>query len=388
VDLKKFLKKYKTLKVGMLTNQSAFFTDKSSSYHFQFFSKKLNLVTLFMPEHGLFAELQDQVSGSQLKYNYGEVGIINLYGDTEDSLVAKEKAFDDLDLIMIDIRDVGSRYYTFLTSAFYLLKSVSEYNKRTDKKSIMICVVDSPNPIGRKIEGTPLQKEFESFVGVFGVVHRHGLTPAELLSYYNYTYSLSLQIDILPIGELYIEEENSFYWIPPSPNIPTRNTCFVYPGQCLLEGTNLSEGRGTTRPFEIFGAPFIDIQDPLLKSVLETNMDGTYILRPLFFQPTFHKFTNQRCGGFQIIIQDPKKFHSLLFTLHFIKTIKDYYPENFEYLKGPYEFRSDRPAIELLVGDSYLLDYLSGKTGFKMVRQYLNDKEAEWKKERKPYLLY
>jgi uncharacterized protein YbbC (DUF1343 family) len=162
VDLKKFLKKYKTLKVGILTNQSAFFTNKSSSYHFQFFSKKLNLVTLFMPEHGLFAELQDQVSGSQLKYNYGEVGIINLYGDTEDSLVAKEKAFDDLDLIMIDIRDVGSRYYTFLTSAFYLLKSVSEYNKRTDKKSIMICVVDSPNPIGRMGACTIL-----SLAGVF-----------------------------------------------------------------------------------------------------------------------------------------------------------------------------------------------------------------------------
>lgn len=341
-----------------------------------------------MPEHGLFAELQDQVSGSQLKYNYGEMDIINLYGDTEDTLVAREQAFEKLDVIIVDIRDVGSRYYTFLTSAYYLLKSISEFNQKSDKKSISVCIVDSPNPIGRKIEGSPLQKEFESFVGVSGVFHRHGLTPAELLSYYNSSKDLNLRIEILPVGELYSNEEKDFFWIPPSPNIPTRNTCLVYPGQCLLEGTNLSEGRGTTRPFEIFGAPFIDIQDPLLISMLDNNRDKSYILRPLYFQPTFHKFSNQKCGGYQLMITDTRKFHSLLFTLHFIKTIKDYYPDKFEYLKGPYEFRSDKPAIELLVGDHFLLDYLLGKNNLKMVRQYLSEREEAWKKERKSFLLY
>lgn len=386
IKLKKFLKKYNTARIGMLTNQSAYSTTRG--YHFEFLARHLPIQTLFMPEHGLFAELQDQVSGSQLTYSYKNIKIHNLYGDSESSLLVSREALEELDLIIIDIRDVGARYYTFLTSAYYLLLEIHKFNITAKSSSLSVVVIDSPNPIGRKVEGSPLESQYESFVGVSGMVHRHGFTPAELLRYYIFNKSLQVPIEILPIGEIYSIIDSSFLWIPPSPNIPTANTCFVYPGQCLLEGTNLSEGRGTTKPFEIFGAPFINIQDELLISLLKKPKDSTYQIRPLFFQPTFHKHSGKICGGFQIMVLDKKEFHSLLFSLHFIKTIQDYYPDHFAYLKGAYEFRSDKPAIELLLGDTFLLGYLSGKNSYKQVREYLEGTERKWKKSRKEFFLY
>jgi uncharacterized protein YbbC (DUF1343 family) len=386
IKLNKFLKKYESSRVGMLTNQSAY--TSSRGYHFEFLSSRLSLKTLFMPEHGLFAELQDQISGSGLTYSYQNIKIQNLYGDSESSLIVPRHALEELDLILIDIRDVGARYYTFLTSAYYLLLEVHKFNLTNSSKSLAVVVIDSPNPIGRNVEGSPLESQYESFVGVSGMVHRHGLTPAELLQYYISTKSLEIPFEALPIGEIYDFKDSSLLWIPPSPNIPSANTCFVYPGQCLLEGTNLSEGRGTTKPFEIFGAPFIDIQDKLLLSLLNQPKDSSYLIRPLFFQPTFHKHSGIRCGGFQIMVLDKKEFHSLLFSLHFIKTIQDYYPDQFAYLQGAYEFRSDKAAIELLLGDTFLLGYLSGKNSYKQVREYLKTTEKQWKRERKEYFLY
>jgi uncharacterized protein YbbC (DUF1343 family) len=377
IKLKKFYSLYRDSSIGLLTNQSAFGGKLGLKYHFEVFQELLNVKYLFMPEHGLFAELQDQVPGDSLKYNYKNVEVVNLYGQSENTLFIDEKYLNTLDMVLIDIRDVGARYYTFLTTAYYLLRSIDSYHKKSLKK-IEVCVVDSSNPIGRKIEGSPLEPTFESFVGVPTVPHRHGLTSAELLDYYCKEFHFSIKLNVISIGEVYYKNDTSENWIPPSPNIPTIDTCRVYVGQCLLEGTNLSEGRGTTKPFEIFGAPFIDIQDKILISQINYLKDDTFVLRPLYFSPTFHKHSNKICGGFQLMVVNPKKFSSLLFSLGFIKIIKDYY-EEFEYLKGPYEFRSDRPAIELLVGDSFLLDFLDSKRGFKEVKEYLKYRENEWR---------
>ncbi|MCX7998310.1 MAG: DUF1343 domain-containing protein [Leptospiraceae bacterium] len=375
MDFKKLEKKFSSAKAGILTNQSAFGGKLGFRYHFEYFKEEWNLTHIFLPEHGLFAELQDQVSGSSLKYNYGNIKIINLYGDDESSLTLPMDELEELELIIIDIRDVGARYYTFLTSAYYIMKSVHDYNQKTQKSSIELLVIDSPNPIGRRVEGSPLKLEYESFVGVHSVLHRHGLTPAELLLYYKETFSLNVKIHICEIGEVYSKKDE--FWIPPSPNIPNQETCLVYPGQCLLEGTNLSEGRGTTRPFEIFGAPFIDVQNRLLLVQLNRYANETYHLRPLYFQPTFHKHANKICGGFQLILLS-KKFHSLLFTLYFLRTIRDFYNKEFEYLQGAYEFRSDKRAIELLAGDEVLIDYLEGNGTYPQIREYLREKEDEW----------
>ncbi len=385
MEWKKLEKKYASARAGILTNQSAFGGKLGQVYHFEYFRENWNLTHIFLPEHGLFAELQDQVSGSSLKYNYGNIKIINLYGEEEASLVLSKEVLKELDVIIIDIRDVGARYYTFLTSAYYILKTIHDLNQESYPHTVEAIVIDSPNPVGRKIEGSPLKPEYESFVGVSGVVHKHGLTPGELLNYYKQKFSLNVKLHVCEIGEVYFKKDD--FWIPPSPNIPSIETCLVYSGQCLLEGTNLSEGRGTTRPFEIFGAPFLDIQNKFLLVQLNRYANETYFLRPLYFQPTFHKYANTICGGFQLI-PTSKKFHSLLFTLHFIRTVREVYPNHFQYLQGPYEFRSDKRAIELLVGDPILLSYLEGKGSYLEMKAYLREKEEEWEDEIEEIKIY
>lgn len=370
----------KDKRLGMLTNQSAFGKDRE--YHFRWVSHEANLAVLFVPEHGLFAELQDQVSGKNLQYDLGKTEIVNLYGDEESSLVPKESVFQKLDAIIIDIRDVGARYYTFLTSAFYLMQAVAEFQKKANSHKIEFFIIDSPNPIMGKIEGSPLQETYSSFVGVPSVLHCHGLTPAGLLSYYRKEFQLDLQISIIPIGEFHSKDLFSFLWIPPSPNIPTRNTCFVYGGQCLLEGTNLSEGRGTTRPFETFGAPYLKKKGKVeLDKRLAEHQPDALLLRPTRFLPTFHKYDGIVCDGFQILLTNPKEFHSLWFTLFFLRQVIELFPGDFAFLDGVYEFRSDRPAIELLVGDPILLDYLNGKHSNEFIWGYLQESEMEWFKK-------
>ncbi|PJZ43276.1 hypothetical protein CH370_02285 [Leptospira kmetyi] len=380
--MNKIEKLLRVSRIGMVTNQSAF--GPNGEYHFQSVHKRYDLKKIFLPEHGLFAELQDQVSGSNLKYNLDNVEFVNLYGDHESSLVPDSVSLDGLDVVVVDIRDVGARYYTFLTTAYYFLEEISKWNS-SGKKEISVVVFDSPNPAGKKIEGSPLGKEFESFVGVRTVLHRHGLTPGELLSYYQKEFSLNVKIRI-ERKNWYQKEDSEFLWIPPSPNIPFRSTCFVYSGQCLLEGTNLSEGRGTTRPFETFGAPYIDEQNERIRKALEESQKGSVTLRPLKFIPTFHKHKDTICGGYQILLKKPEKFHSLFFSLKLIRMLREEYPNGFEYRAGAYEFRSDRPAIELLVGDRFLLDYLDGKYSDSIVFDYLNEQERTWKKKCKAML--
>ncbi|TGK31069.1 DUF1343 domain-containing protein [Leptospira gomenensis] len=364
-------------RIGMITNQSAF--GPNGEYHFQTIRKRYDLKKIFLPEHGLFAELQDQVSGSGLRYDWEGVEFVNLYGDHESSLVPDAVSLEGLDLILVDIRDTGARYYTFLTTAYYFLEEIGKWNS-SGKQEISVLVIDSSNPAGRKVEGTPLQKEFESFVGVRGVLHRHGLTPGELLSYYVEEFSINVNLKTIRKG-WYRDENGEFSWIPPSPNIPFRSTCYVYSGQCLLEGTNLSEGRGTTRPFEIFGAPYVDERKEKFRKELERLQKDVFVLRPLKFVPTFHKHKDLVCGGYQILLRKPEKFHALYFTLKFIRMLREEYPNEFAYRDGAYEFRSDRPAIELLVGDRILLDYLNGEYSDSIVFEYLQEAEASWRKK-------
>ncbi len=371
-----YLKKWKNARTGILTNQTGW----NGEYHFQSLHGFLDVIRVFIPEHGLFGELQDQVSGRDLQYESDHCEFWNLYGDTEESLIPPDDKLTDLDLLIIDIRDIGSRYYTFLTTAYYILKKISELTRNSESTPCVI-VFDSPNPIGRKVEGTPLYPGYSSFVGIQGVVHRHGLSSGELLSFYKERDSLNIELEVIPPGVFHPQNYDAFSWIPPSPNIPALTTCYVYPGQCLLEGTNLSEGRGTTRPFEIFGAPYIQSENAYLKKEMESYSSGSFVLRPLRFKPTFHKHSGKICEGYQLHLVQPEKFHSLFFTLHLLRTIRILYPRDFEFLSGCYEFRSDRPAIELLVGDPILLNYINGMGRTKDIQDYLYEEEKKWEKE-------
>jgi len=369
------LEAYTGANTGILTNHTGY--DFKEGYHFISLAKELTIVRVFIPEHGLFAELQDQVSGSRLKYFGQDLDFCNLYGDSETSLVPSDDKLLDLEVIIIDIRDVGSRYYTFLTTAYYILERLSQLKKTVSIPEIII--FDSPNPIGKKVEGTPLLENYSSFVGVQSVLHRHGLTPAGLMEYYNDEMKLSLILNVIKPGKYHPKEYSHLTWIPPSPNIPSITSCLVYPGQCLLEGTNLSEGRGTTRPFEIFGAPYLKLDDKFISEAMSNFNDGSFHLRSLRFVPTFHKHKDLICNGYHLIVLDPEKFHSLLFTLCLLKNLMESYTNEFQFLDGVYEFRSDRPAIELLVGDPKLLDFIKGKDSIDSIKESLFLEEEKWK---------
>lgn len=391
-------------RVALLCNQTSWdFTE--GAYLFELLHKKGTLHRIFMPEHGLFAELQDQEaldSGEFYKcLGLEGVDFVSLYGATESSLSAPLDKLTDLDAIIIDLQDVGCRYYTFISTVDKLFRSLTE-NSLTPT----IYVIDRPNPAGRQVEGTYIGKEYTSFIGVEGLIHRHGLTFGELCYFLHDRLSAKFPLNIIPYtlddkyqksytlpgaGTSYVKTPCSIY---PSPNIPSPYTCLVYSGQCLFEGTNLSEGRGTTRPFEIFGAPFLGS----LHYYNRTNgysgwndkrhpvADKGAMLRMLHFIPTFHKYAGELCYGFQLHLTG-EPYHSLSHTLRILRFLRENV-EDFAWREGVYEKGNDRIAIELLAGDSLLLDYLNGKASKSELYQALAEGEEKWIKEASDYTIY
>lgn len=358
---------FRSGRVGLLCNQTAY-DFETQQYLFQILSQREVLKKLFLPEHGLFAELQDQLPLTETSV-YSALGlkseIVSLYGKTESSLVVDKKHLENLDAIVIDLQDVGSRYYTFLTTASYLFDTLKVYNL-----NLPVYVIDRKNPAGRFVEGTILPEKYASFIGRPGIIHRHALNTGEYFSYIHQMLSCRFPIKILSPTNPQAACE-----IAPSPNLPTETTAAVYSGQCLWEGTNLSEGRGTTRPFEIFGAPYLfEIHKINIPSELARPPGA--ILRKIRFIPTFHKHADQTCDGFQIHLTEGP-YHSLKHSLQLIRFIADQ-KSGFDWRRGAYEFRSDRPAIELLAGDDEMVAYLYGKGSFTRVEEKMADEEATW----------
>lgn len=387
------------LRIGLLANQVSFSFTKNR-YSFELIP---GLERAFLPEHGLFAELQDQIPiDSVSPYRFlRDVQWVSLYGERESSLLPDASLLKDLDMIIVDVQDVGARYYTFLTSVFYTMQVAL-----TLENPPAFCIVDRPNPAGRAVEGTPLQNRYASFVGVPGVLHRHGLTAAELILYYRdrhpdlknghrlkfaiiaYDHSIPIKDET---GWLTKEADTRTamqppWTIPPSPNMPSPITPFVYAGQCLLEGTNLSEGRGTTRPFEIFGAPYIDENWMMSLAQRDEIRHADLSLRPLRFIPTFHKFAGSVCNGWQLLPLG-RRFHSLLFSLDLLRLIKERFAD-FAWRTETYEYRDDLLAIEMLAGDDRLLEYLNGRGERAELQQYIEAEERRWVEQAQPYVLY
>ena len=393
-------------RLGLIANQVAFdFT--SGRYLHELLHERGVLKTLFLPEHGLFAELQDQeplidgsvygLSGSGGAGGAPEAGeglnVVSLYGRDEESLRPAPELVRGLDGLVIALQDVGVRYYTFAVTVAYFLEELA-----LSAPSCRVYVLDSPNPAGRRVEGTLLPESYASFVGYPGLPQRHGLTLGELLLYLREARSWPLELEILPpetptsempasgapvFGAPVFGASSAPYFIWPSPNMPGELTPRLYSGQCLLEGTNLSEGRGTTRPFEIWGAPYLRVFDAAREKPPEQRGG---LLRPLRFLPTFHKFAGEVCQGAQIHLLS-EEYHSLAHTLKLIRWARENHPE-FEFRRGVYEFRSDRPAIEILAGDDVLLEYLRGEASFQRVREALQEGEEAWRARASRYLLY
>ncbi|MCA9536981.1 MAG: DUF1343 domain-containing protein [Myxococcales bacterium] len=308
------------------------------------------VVTLFGPEHGYGGEAQDMAPvGSDESGTGGvpreRVRVFSLYGTTFDALRPTPDMLTGLDAVVVDLQDVGARYYTFVWSAALMLEAAAAVG-------IPTVVLDRPNPLGGVVlEGAPQRPGYRSFVGLYDVPVRHGLTIAEITRMVHAQLALDaaalVTVPMLGWQRPMYFDQTGLPWVYPSPNMPTLDTAVVYPGGCLIEGTLLSEGRGTTRPFEVFGGPWVDGQ--ALASALDGKLPGA-VLRPLHFQPTFQKHAKQPCGGVQLHVTDRAAFRSYEAYLRILNHLLTQYPDAPRYRTEEYEYVVDRPAIDLLTG--------------------------------------
>lgn len=301
--------------------------------------EKYNLVALFSPEHGVRGDIQAGVKVNDYIDQASGIPVYSLYGDKKK---ISSEMLSKIDLLVFDMQDVGSRFYTFLYTLTLAIESCKENGKP-------IVVLDRINPLGGNIvQGNLLEKGYESFVGKYSIPTRYGLTIGEFAKYINSKYKINADLTIVPCTgwnrDLYYDETD-LVWIAPSPNIPTIDSAFIYSGTCIFESTNLSEGRGTTKPFEIIGAPFLD-NKRLIEVMKAKNYDGV-MFREVYFIPAFSKYAKELCSGIQIHVIDRNKVNSFSLALDILLEIKGMHSE-FDYIPP---FKSGgHPFINLITG--------------------------------------
>jgi uncharacterized protein YbbC (DUF1343 family) len=345
-------------------------------------SKKVELKNLFGPQHGIQGETQDNmVEWKGFRDKRTGLPVFSLYGLTRKPDPSMLK---NIDVMVIDLQDIGSRYYTFIWTMELCMQACMEM-----KKSVVI--LDRPNPIdGHSMEGPVLDQQYSSFVGQRPLPVRHGMTIGEIGNYLRNEFYPLLDFHVIPMRgwkrKMWFDV-TGLPWVLPSPNMPTLDTATVYPGMCLLEGTTLSEGRGTTRPFEIFGAPFID-PDMLMKQLREYSLPGV-IFRPMFFQPTFQKHAGEICGGAQIHAINREKFKPFKTGVAILKVIHDLYPEEFLWKQPPYEYEPENMPIDILAGTDKLRKDIEKGEKLDRMEEWWQEECLQFNKQyRNNYLLY
>ena len=303
----------------------------------------LDIRALFGPQHGARGEKQDNMIESD-HYVDPVTGlpVHSLYGEVRRPT---PEMLDGLDAVLFDLQDVGVRVYTFVWTMALAMEACAQAD-------VAFVVLDRPNPIGGSTrEGPMLRPGFESFVGLHPVPLRHGLTTGELARWLNGVRGIDCELEVVPCRgwrRSMTWGETRRVWVPPSPNLPTPDSCAVYPGMVLLEGTNLSEGRGTTRPFEMFGAPWIDPYE--LGAAVEGRLGSGVRLRPCHFEPTFQKHVGTPCGGGQLHVSDPSSFEPVRVAVEILSAAKALYPRDFAWRRPPYEYEERLMPIDLLWG--------------------------------------
>ena len=333
----------------------------------------VELVRLFAPEHGVRATVQDMVGLDEQRDPVTGLPVVSLYADSEASLHPDERHLEDLDVVLFDIQDIGARYYTYQATLGFVMQVAGRVDTR-------VIVLDRPNPInGTAVEGNIVHPGFESFVGAFPLAVRHGMSMGELARYFQRWCKVECQVDVIACEgwdrRMWFEETGA-PWVYPSPNMPTVDTATVYPGMCLFEATNLSEGRGTTRPFHLFGAPWIDPQKLVAlceRGAADADLRGV-AFRPAAFLPGFQKHAGADCGGVEVHVTDRDALDAFLLGLVTLEASWHCDRENFGWRQEPYEFVADVPAIDLLTGSALCREALEeGRP--------LHTLAAEWKPE-------
>ncbi|MFO7653643.1 MAG: DUF1343 domain-containing protein [Candidatus Krumholzibacteriia bacterium] len=302
----------------------------------------VDLRALFGPQHGLRGETQDNmVEWEGFTDPITGVPAFSLYGEHRKPTGAM---LEPIDTLIVDLQDVGARYYTFVWTLLLCLEACAEHGRS-------VVVLDRPNPLGGTVQGNVLDPAYRSFVGLAPVPMRHGLTLGELARWFRARFRLDVDLEVVPMRGWRRDtwfDETGLPWVMPSPNMPTLETAVVYPGMCLLEGTELSEGRGTTRPFEIVGAPYVDAEQ-LAARLQDAEVPGC-LWRPLHFQPTFQKHAGRLCGGVQVHVIDRVGYSPVLATTTLLAAVRELWPDEFAWRRPPYEYETEKLPIDVLAG--------------------------------------
>jgi uncharacterized protein YbbC (DUF1343 family) len=339
------------------------------------------LGAIFGPQHGFNADLQDNmIETPHAQDPARRVPIYSLYSETREPT---PEMLEGLDVLVVDLQDVGTRVYTFVYTMANCLRGAA-------RVGLPVIVCDRPNPIGgQAVEGPMLHAGFESFVGLFQIPLRHGMTMGELARLFNETFGIGAALEVIAMDgwdrRLYWDQTN-LPWVIPSPNMPTLDTAIVYPGQVLFEGTQLSEGRGTTRPFELVGAPWIDA-GRLAEALNGYTLPGVYF-RPAYFEPTFHKFARQTCGGCQVHVTDRETFRPVLATAAMLREFHEADPARFAWRNPPYEYEHEKMPIDILSGSSALREQIERGDDPRAIAASWDGEVAAFMAVRKQYLQY
>lgn len=344
-------------------------------------SKKFQLAALFGPQHGIHGQTQDNmVEWEGFEDPATGLPVYSLYGKARKPL---PEMLQDIDVLALDLQDVGSRYYTFIWTLDLCMQACKEQNKA-------LVVLDRPNPLnGLRTEGPVLQPDFASFVGLRPLPVRHAMTIAEIGHYLEDAFHPGIHYRVVPMEgwkrKMWFHD-TGLPWVMPSPNMPTTDTAVVYPGMCLLEGTNLSEGRGTTRPFEIFGAPFVQ-PAALAARLKEFKLPGVRF-RPLHFLPTFQKHGGELCGGAQIHVTDQERFRPFRTAVAILKAVHNTWPRDFAWKQPPYEYEEHLMPIDILAGSDRLRKDIEAWKDVAEMEAWWSAEARAFEKARKQYLLY
>ncbi len=367
-------------RIGLLCHQASVTRDLLHAASAVTRLSGVKVAALFAPEHGLAGAAQDHALIARTRDVRTGVPVWSLYGR---QLAPTAAMLDGVEILVVDLQDVGARYYTFVWTTALAMRACGA-------AGIPVVVLDRPNPLGGlTIEGNLPDPRYASFVGLYPLPARHGMTIAEVASYLNQEHGLGCDLTVVPMAgwrRAMAWEDTGLPWIAPSPNMPTPDTARVYPGGCLIEGTNLSEGRGTTRPFELVGAPFLD-GERLARVLNARRLSGVHI-RAAAFKPAFHKWTGRLCGGVQVHVTDAARFKPFATYLALIAEARRQAPRHFRWRRPPYEFERRKLPIDLLCGGDGIRRAIERGLPLSRVEAGWRAALARFARARRPYLLY
>jgi uncharacterized protein YbbC (DUF1343 family) len=372
---------FKNQRIGLICNQASVNKRFQHAADLFFAEDQINLKVLFGPQHGIRGDVQDNMIETAHAVDKATgLPVYSLYSETREPTA---EMLENIDALVFDLQDIGGRVYTFIYTMANAMKACARSGKR-------FIVLDRPNPInGIDVEGNLLERGHESFVGMYPIPMRHGMTTGELAKLFNAEFSINCELEVIAMDEWSREDymdETDAPWVMPSPNMPSVETTVVFPGTVYFEGTQVSEGRGTTRPFEIVGAPYIDSRQ-LTDALNSLKLSGV-TFQSFDFLPTFQKNADTTCGGVFVHVLERREFRPVMTGIAMVKTIFDLYNSDFKWKNPPYEYVFDRNPFDVIAGMTKIRESIERKTPLSEIAESWKEDENSFRRLREKYLLY